>query len=438
MLKDLNPGTANAFNPTAGFDPHFTLFNNKMFFVANDGITGYELWSTDGTAAGTSLFKDIRLPAQENNISGSPDGFGAFWTGFSTNYYSKTPFKVVNNKMYFVSNRMINYGVAGTGDQFILYEIDGTTAGTNYVVLPVPPGNIMANDFLSNTTSSYIGLTESNNELYISNARVSYTSTPAFQVGLYKISSTNVFSRIANFYIPNIGAKGTSVDAQLGEMYKMNDEFYFLGINPNLSPTSSDLHLYKLNPASETFTQLTTTTGGLSNYDNYLLARVVDNQLYFYKDVPDEIFVTNGTTAGTSQLARTTLNNTTILSNQNITSDVLGMSDFNNSLYFNAGISFGQNSLYRIFNSPLSVVENEKSTFKIYPNPTSNGLNLQFPNLLENGYVKIISITGQTVLELKNVNGTNFAFDVSNLNAGLYLLQVSDATNQFTSKFIKQ
>jgi len=42
-----------------------------VFFAANDGITGFELWKSDGTAAGTVLVKDINptvplLPNLEN------------------------------------------------------------------------------------------------------------------------------------------------------------------------------------------------------------------------------------------------------------------------------------------------------------------------------------------------------------------------------------
>ena len=36
-----------------------TVFNGKLFFQADDGIHGVELWESDGTATGTAMVKDI-------------------------------------------------------------------------------------------------------------------------------------------------------------------------------------------------------------------------------------------------------------------------------------------------------------------------------------------------------------------------------------------
>ena len=48
-----------------------------LFFIANDGIRGEELWKSDGTAAGTVLVRDIvsgiggSLPSNLVNVSGT-------------------------------------------------------------------------------------------------------------------------------------------------------------------------------------------------------------------------------------------------------------------------------------------------------------------------------------------------------------------------------
>src|SRR3954469_23197240 len=38
-------------------------YKGQLFFAANDGINGDELWKSDGTSAGTTLVKDLRAGA---------------------------------------------------------------------------------------------------------------------------------------------------------------------------------------------------------------------------------------------------------------------------------------------------------------------------------------------------------------------------------------
>jgi len=80
----------------------------------------------------------------------------------------------------------------------------------------------------------------------------------------------------------------------------------------------------------------------------------------------------------------------------------------------------------------------EIANISVYPNPTNSKLNFNLSNPIENATLKLISLTGQTVLEKQNLNGIDFNFDVSNLNSGLYLLQISDGQYSYTSKFVKQ
>jgi ELWxxDGT repeat protein len=62
MVKDINPGSAD------GYLSYLTNVNGVLYFTANDGTNGYELWKSDGTAAGTAMVKDI----YPGSGSGSP------------------------------------------------------------------------------------------------------------------------------------------------------------------------------------------------------------------------------------------------------------------------------------------------------------------------------------------------------------------------------
>jgi ELWxxDGT repeat protein len=83
---------------------------STVFFTANNGVDGIELWKSDGTQAGTRLVKNIRTGGASSN----PESLTA-----------------LGNTLYF----MASDGVAGTE----LWKSDGTQAGT-VLVKDIFPG----------------------------------------------------------------------------------------------------------------------------------------------------------------------------------------------------------------------------------------------------------------------------------------------------------
>lgn len=121
QVKDINSGSV-------GSSPEeITVYNNKLYFVADDGINGAELWVSDGTNSGTSMLKDINSGIGDSN----PYGFTVF-----------------NNLLYFGANDGVN------GQE--LWVTNGTSGGTS-LVTDINPGS---------GSSSPSSLKESDGKLY--------------------------------------------------------------------------------------------------------------------------------------------------------------------------------------------------------------------------------------------------------------------------------
>ncbi len=431
MLKDIYPGA----NPSIDqqFDPHFTVFNNKLFFVANDGTTGFELWSTDGTTAGTNLFKNIRITETESNVYNT----GSF---MAVSVYSIEPFKVYNNKMYFNAIDDVTYPY---GNEFRLFETDGTPAGTknvsisvNYATCGCSPG---AQNFF---TAKGLTVT-TNNDLVMAGSPVFPISTGANLFGIYKFNTSNAITKIQNTFVYQ-GDSGSGSDTDQFSMKFFNGEYYFIS-----QAASTSIELWKMNPTTFQFTQVSNPAAlsyiyfnDNNGYSRLLSAQVWNNKLYFVKATGSNgaIFATDGTLAGTTEVSKGAVNQQSTTSTMaTLSKSPTSFGVLGSGLYFGGTSTGTQPSLQRFYDpSLLSTQENTLNKFSIYPNPTASQINLSFESNLENASIKIISLLGQTVIEKQNLSSNVLSFDVSNLAAGMYVVEVNDGISKFNSKFIKQ
>src|SRR5262249_42728416 len=97
-VTDLAPGTAPRGAAT------FTNSRGRPFFGAPDSTSGYELWNSDGTSSGTAILRDIYAGAT---------------SGFPRNLFN------LNGTLYFSA------GTAANGTE--LWKSDGTSSGTSLV-----------------------------------------------------------------------------------------------------------------------------------------------------------------------------------------------------------------------------------------------------------------------------------------------------------------
>jgi ELWxxDGT repeat protein len=109
LVKDINPGANDAIGEFIDNPAYYAVFNGKLYFGANNGVNGNELWSSDGTESGTKLVRDID-------------------TGSFNSYPNE--FEVHNGVLYFAAR-------AAQGEE--LWKTDGTTAGT-VLVKDIYPG----------------------------------------------------------------------------------------------------------------------------------------------------------------------------------------------------------------------------------------------------------------------------------------------------------
>ena len=271
LVQDINLGNSSS-NPGEKI-----FFKNEIYFPADDGIHGTELWKTDGTETGTILVKDI-------------------YTGLETGIKS---FKAL------ATTDFLYFFAIEDGQQY-LFRTDGTAAGTEKIKDFSTVGSIYA---------------ELNNEIILS-AQNALWKTDGTEAGTTQISSISPSGE--NFAILNnqifYGARANSFQGtelwvtdgtQAGtKMVKdiyagsnkssfpnffkvLNDQIYFIASNG-----TNGFELWKTDGTPEE-TQLVSdvTSGSSSTSFNNIGLTVFNQKIYFTNNT--ELWVSEGTDATT-------------------------------------------------------------------------------------------------------------------------------------------
>lgn len=180
LVADVQPGTKGAFLGTE----QIVVFRDELYFAANDGSTGVELWKSDGTQAGTQRIKDIN--------SGEASSFPGW-------------FVELNGELYFSSID------STSGDE--LWRTDGTSVGTQRVADIYPgEGSASPADLFVSGDLVYFSAAGADNdtELWLSNGSTSGTkqvkdirsgsgsSNPGGYSGFYEFQGRVYFNAKSN------------------------------------------------------------------------------------------------------------------------------------------------------------------------------------------------------------------------------------------------
>ncbi len=438
LLKNIHPTTVDNNFETSSVR-FLSADATKAFFIANDGTTGYELWVTDGTEAGTNLVLDIFQGSNGSQIQVAPSAIGnnikdgklyffalngsgsstingiepwvsdgtpsgtfmlkdinsSPFNGSTGTAYSKH-FIEYNGKMYF-------YAIGSTAASFAIYETDGTTEGT----------------VLFKSLERVDEFIVKDNLLYFT-----CVNGPSVWTSDGTLNGTNQIATIPNGQLNNVSTC---------QMTIANNELFFRVISSSVGS-----ELFKLNSSNQLINVKDIWSGSSNGVNSNIfqdrkILQVYDNKVWFLGTDGSsagamQVWNSDGTTDGTVSL--------TPLSGG-------GWAGGNGNNYNLFATSFGVfiiyvhpqtgGELYFYTNNPLDNPSFEgNSAVVVYPNPSNGNFTIQVPDGFIGSNAIIYNLFGQSIKA--------FSIDDANQNVnlenGVYLLQIQKGNQVFTKKIV--
>ncbi len=326
LVKDIWPGTgASNAGDWAEIPGYATsaVSGGRLFFSASDGVAGAELWVSDGTAAGTMQLKDINPGADDS------------WPGTVLAFGSKILFRADD-------------GTHG----FELWASDGTESGT-VQVKDISPGATGSTPWEITAMGGWAWF-RANDGTH--GSELWRTDGTEVNTGLVVDIQTGSASGI-----PVFGPAGiTAIGSQL--VFFADDGVR--GLEPWTTNGTTTALLADINAAGSSEYQLTPIIADRR--------AVVGGQWYFraFDSAGDlEVYVSNGTPAGTGQLAE--INNQTSSFEPTFLGTLFGanpLADLNGSLFFQASDGVDGAELWKSDGTPAGT----QQVADIFPGPSGS------------------------------------------------------------------
>ena len=331
LVKDIYEGTYSAdLDDDGEYDTYacssnpseLIEYNGELFFVANDGENGTELWKTDGTEDGTVMVADIA------------EGEG-YQYPYGTGPYHSAPTNLT------ISDGTLFFTAWDPDSGIELWKTDGTESGT-----------VMVKDLYEGTyTNSYGTYANSSNPKYL----VDLDGTLFFTAynnedgrELWSSDGTESGTVMVKdifegtyYYYGTYGTYGPYANSSSPSNFTVMDgELYFVAQDETYGA-----ELWKTD-GTESGTEIVAdiAEGTVSSMDEYSAMLVIDGMLYFSADDGthgEELWISDGTADGTELVKD--INE----GSEGNLSYYAGFIEFNDMLYFSADDGVNGRELWR-------------------------------------------------------------------------------------------
>lgn len=297
ILKDIQPGPEDSIH-TSSPDREIVRVGDKVYFLADDGDHGEELWVTDGTNSGTKMVDDIE-PGSDSSwlrhltsfngklyfLMAQPgQGVNGLWvsegTAETTQLVSYGPPSIGTwsgedtDSMVVLNNRLI-FAARSEDAGFELWQSDGNSSGTS-LLKDINPGTSHSNPRQLTVVGDKVFFMARDGshgtELWVTNG------------------TNNGTMMVKDIYPgPESGVMAISIDAQRKKNPGFNDKLYFAGRTPS---QGTELWVTDGTPAGTNIVRDIAPGSDSSDlvtpHDCLRAGEVFNNKFYFSADVYSE------------------------------------------------------------------------------------------------------------------------------------------------------